>query len=1606
MKPLTFLRIAVAATALAAAPVGWTAFDPVNDDTDIFLANPQFAATRPNVLIFVDNTANWGQSAGGVTKYDGVRQGLNAVLTNVVNDNYNVGMAMFVETGSPNNSVDGGYLRFGIRQMSGTAGDSTSNKGKLISMINALDQSGDKGNSAVYSLAMAEMFKYFAGLTSGSGHGKQKADAGGSVYFSTGREALGGGGPPHNGSPLPADSLPNTSQASLYDSPIEDACQKNFIIFISNGEANDNTSSITAAEGMFKTDTGATLSQIPLSPSGSEAIVADEYAKYMANGDCNAGIAGVQNVYTYTIDVLPKTTGAGPAHTALLKSMASNGKGKYYAINDISNTTEIETALKNIFQEVQAVNSVFASTTLPVSVNVRGTNLNQVYIGVFRPDANKSPRWFGNLKLYRLGVNTATEELFLADATGAAAENASTGFISGSARSFWTADETLDFWRYRDPAVNGVGGPSDLPDGDLVEKGGAAQQLRIAYATSQASRNVYTCLNADATPPAAATCDGTSTRLSTTPFNTANVSPADVGAYPTVGVISMSAAEDLPSNPGESIVTVITGAAHGLTVGGKVRIEGASPSAFNGDHDVLTAPTATSFTYRMPVVLPSDRARVETFPQGTDHGMNSGDLVLINTAPDAYDAQPSGSAVTRIDLDTFDYVTAAPPVSPHTGPLADQPRSRKPVTSITASAGSFTTARAIVPGHNYGTIGSVIPAPGVRITGANETAFGSSLTPCTPGSIRILTADSFAYATCGTVSGTSDTAQATVPAHTFSTGESIRLRGTTQAAYNGNSFSITKIDGDTFSFPIAAGPSATGGFAGVRITNIDYPFSGGARNTARVTTATPHNFTATVPATAVEIVGTQGLYTGGGGCPGHDTTTGAAVATFAVTAIPSPTTFHIAADNQCPAYAGTPAGAVVGFAITSIEPVISATGTIYSEKELSIGSITPLGTASGNVTAGDPTQGDTTARDQIVAWVRGQDNSENENQDCTNSPFWPCSITNFTPRTTDIRASIHGDVLHSRPAVVNYNRYGDDNDIYAYYGSNDGLLRALKGGTAFHSTGPDAALKPGSERWAFVIKEFFSKLKRQRSQVPSVSASTPKDYFFDGSIGVYTRDARGNGDAVSSPLNCDPADTSGCSAATVTGVIGDNIHATRGDKVHIYLTMRRGGEFVYALDVTNPGDPKLLWRKARGDAGWEELGQSWSEPRIARVQADLGNASNPDNVVLIFGAGYDPAVEDLNPCLMEQWSTTSVVRKAIGAGSVTYTASGSCTIAGATGGTSTINRTKGRGILVVDAFNGRVVWQAGGALTTSGTAGARKLNVPGMTCAVPSDTTVLDKNRDGFADRIYVGDTCGQAWRVDIATPSMDDWTVTRIAGVSSGGATDIVNKRKFLFPPDIVFGTDGVGSYSAVLLGTGDREHAFDANVLNAFYMLKDRDSSDPGNPQAGATNSTSVKISGFATAPVGDAITHDNAGTTGVFDATNTEGANDRGWKIHLGSGEKVVSSAVTISGTTFFNTNQPSSTAGGGSCGSNLGIAREYLVGFADAAATIDLNASGTISISDRSTVHAGGGYLPSPVPVVVEIDGKRYQAVISGTSVQSPPGLTLEKRTRVYWYKEVD
>ncbi|MES3025034.1 MAG: PilC/PilY family type IV pilus protein [Pseudomonadota bacterium] len=217
---------------------------------------------------------------------------------------------------------------------------------------------------------------------------------------------------------------------------------------------------------------------------------ADEWAKMLyQKGVRMAGSAATDfrpSVTTYTIDVYNKKPSAD--HSSLLLSMAKNGGGKYFVAKDAN---AIVDALTNVFAEIQAVNSSFASTSLPVSATNRSQNANQVFIGMFRPDPEAKPRWFGNLKRYQL-INGAGGTIELGDAKGKAAVNNQTGFVTPCAFSYWTVDSKQTngkgYWDGVTMKPDPVGTCdlasvsllpySDAPDGQLVEKGGAAQMLR------------------------------------------------------------------------------------------------------------------------------------------------------------------------------------------------------------------------------------------------------------------------------------------------------------------------------------------------------------------------------------------------------------------------------------------------------------------------------------------------------------------------------------------------------------------------------------------------------------------------------------------------------------------------------------------------------------------------------------------------------------------------------------------------------------------------------------------------------------------------------------------------------------------------------------------------------------------------------------------------------------------------------------------------------------------------------------------------------------------------------------------------------------------------
>jgi Tfp pilus tip-associated adhesin PilY1 len=285
---------------------------------------------------------------------------------------------------------------------------------------------------------------------------------------------------------------------------------------------------------MQGTKTVSTLTPLPTFSAPGKPNYADEWAKFLYTTDVT-DLPGQQNVTTFTIDVYKDLPSAD--ETALLFNMAKFGGGKYF---QASNEQAIVNALRQIMIEIQSVNSVFASASLPINATNRSQNENQVFIGMFRPDSAARPRWYGNLKRYQIGQ--FGQEFKLADASTPPLEavSSTTGFVQPCAKSFWTVDSG-DYWLFQNGSAgqcttSGTNIFSDSPDGPQVEKGAVAEVLRrgnnpptaAGPLTASPNRTIFTCMDATTCCTAPATCGGSpATQLVT--FDRTNVSKAQLG---------------------------------------------------------------------------------------------------------------------------------------------------------------------------------------------------------------------------------------------------------------------------------------------------------------------------------------------------------------------------------------------------------------------------------------------------------------------------------------------------------------------------------------------------------------------------------------------------------------------------------------------------------------------------------------------------------------------------------------------------------------------------------------------------------------------------------------------------------------------------------------------------------------------------------------------------------------------------------------------------------------------------------------------------------------------------------------------------------------------
>jgi type IV pilus assembly protein PilY1 len=178
--------------------------------------------------------------------------------------------------------------------------------------------------------------------------------------------------------------------------------------------------------------------------------------------------------------------------------------------------------------------------------------------------------------------------------------------------------------------------------------------------------------------------------------------------------------------------------------------------------------------------------------------------------------------------------------------------------------------------------------------------------------------------------------------------------------------------------------------------------------------------------------------------------------------------------------------------------------------------------------------------------------------------------------------------------------------------------------------------------------------------------------------------------------------------------------------------------------------------------------------------------------VLIFGGGYDVLKDD------------------------------TATVAGAD--------TEGRGIFIVDAITGALVWSVTPAANSA--TNLQSTGTSGLRFSIPASLTVLDSDGDELTDRIYAADTGGNVWRVDMPgsarpTSSQTAWRITRIAALNTSSTDSHAGDRRFFNAVDVVRTRDSYATFDALLIGSGDRENPNATNNRDRLYMLRDRQTS-----------------------------------------------------------------------------------------------------------------------------------------------------------------------------------
>ncbi|WP_022950708.1 VWA domain-containing protein [Leucothrix mucor] len=530
-----------------------------------------------------------------------------------------------------------------------------------------------------------------------------------------------------------------------------------------------------------------------------------------------------------------------------------------------------------------------------------------------------------------------------------------------------------------------------------------------------------------------------------------------------------------------------------------------------------------------------------------------------------------------------------------------------------------------------------------------------------------------------------------------------------------------------------------------------------------------------------------------------------------------------------------------------------------------------------------------------------------------------------------------GDMLHFEPLVMTYDKNYRENASEAieynkqviYAATNEGYLHA------FDTTS-------GKELFAFMPSSLMRNIQTQYYNTDTGSHS----YGVDGILTSWFDDK--NKDGV--------------------------VDSASGDRVYLYFGLRRGGREYYALDVTNPKEPKVLWKVSAnvvsaiendkkckehpglhlgelisnglhlgkykdaacdpnihaGEGDFANLGQSWSTPYLTKIRT----SGSTFKEVVIFSGGYDinQDIQDLD----DRAAADSM----------------------------------GNDVFIVDALTGQRIW----SLQSSALGGAASNGTSSVSHSIPGGLRILDMNQDGAVDRVYFTDTAAQVWRLEFPVGPSYDLKGARLIKLADLGGSGS-NSRMFFNEPDVALLKHKGKPWLAISVGSGYRAHPADETVADAFYVLLDAAVNTPLESSAfgdGAfatlTESDLVQVSATAGQSASAINQGDLTGQT-IFDVENKAG-----WFLKLPNvGEKVLSTSITAQGKVMFTTLVPNAGASEAVvdlCTSPLTQGRFYSLDLLTATAGDDLNNDGVVGDADLFTVISANEIPGSPQQIFNE------------------------------------